>query len=98
MKFSSPFTRSILRARAKIVAVAVLAPALLAVAGFSSSASASTAAKVSGGTFSSQTNCDYAGNIDVAVLGKYKSYSCTVVYDGPKGSEVAVWTLWLTLK
>jgi hypothetical protein len=101
MESSRHFTRSIPRACTRIAVAAVLAPALVALAGFGSAALASTAASAaaqaskSGGTYSSLSACDYAGDIDIAVIEGYHSFTCTGTYDGPKGDETAVWTLTL---
>lgn len=38
------------------------------------------------------------GNLDLILTTQYKSYTCAGSYDGPKGNETAVWTLYLTTK
>jgi hypothetical protein len=104
VEFSSQSIRSIRRVSVRIVGAAVLAPALLVVAGLGSAAFASTTTAaavpqpqttVNGGNYPSLTACDYAGNVIVAVDG-YHSFTCVGTYDGPKGDETAVWTLYLT--
>ena len=95
MGFSSQFTRPIRRMCTRIGAVTALVPALLVAIGFSSAAMAST---VNGGTFSTLGQCQTAGNLDLVVTTQYKSYTCVGSYDGPKGNDTAVWTLYLTTK
>lgn len=94
MNFSSHFKR--------MGAAAILTPALVAAAGFGSSAFASTTALAPAVhplatwqyqyTVTTKNACVIDGSALVAIDGG--AYKCVEVFDGPKGNETAMWQLW----